>query len=78
MSRGGPSCLDQTFPPVRQLQPPVEKMPIEKMIVQGAKATSRYRAHMDPEMGEECVFCSKTERRDHLSVKCPHLIALFE
>lgn len=61
------------------------KLPIEKRtadlqwrVVHGAIATNRYRAHLDPELGEECIFCSQTESLAHLFVECPRLSALVE
>ena len=61
------------------------KLPVEKRtadlqwrIVHGAIATNRYRAHLDPELGEECIFCSQIETLVHLFIQCPHLSALFE
>ena len=61
------------------------KLPIEKRtadlqwrIEHGAIATNRYRAHLDPEQGEECIFCSQSETLVHLFVQCPRLTVLFE
>ncbi|TKS66148.1 putative 149 kDa protein ORF 2 [Collichthys lucidus] len=61
------------------------KLPVEKRaadlqwrIVHGAIATNRYRAHMDPELGEGCVFCSQAETLEHLFVCCPRLEVLFD
>ena len=61
------------------------KLPVEKWtadlqwrIAHGAIATNRYRAHLDPELGEECIFCSLIETLVHLFIQCPHLSALFE
>ena len=61
------------------------KLPVEKRtadlqwrIVHGAIATNRYRAHLDPELGEECIFCSQNETLEHLFIQCPRLCALFE
>ncbi|KAJ3605666.1 hypothetical protein NHX12_027711 [Muraenolepis orangiensis] len=60
------------------------KLPVEKRtadlqwrIVHGAIATNRYRAHLDPELGEGCIFCSEVETLEHLFVQCPRLSALF-
>ncbi|KAJ3586646.1 hypothetical protein NHX12_013042 [Muraenolepis orangiensis] len=60
------------------------KLPMEKRkvdlqwrIVHGAIATNRYRAHLDPELGEGCIFCSEVETLEHLFVQCPRLSALF-
>uniref|UniRef100_A0A8D3BRM1 Reverse transcriptase domain-containing protein n=1 Tax=Scophthalmus maximus TaxID=52904 RepID=A0A8D3BRM1_SCOMX len=54
------------------------KLPVEKRtadlqwrIVHGAIATNRYRAHLDPELGEGCIFCSHSETLVHLFVQCP-------
>ncbi|KAJ3599422.1 hypothetical protein NHX12_033385 [Muraenolepis orangiensis] len=56
------------------------KLPVEKRtadlqwrIVHGAIATNRYRAHLDPELGEGCIFCSEVETLEHLFVQCPRL-----
>lgn len=61
------------------------KLPVEKRtahlqwgIVQGAIATNRYRAHIDPGVREECLFCSQTETLAHLFVEGPRLVSLFE
>lgn len=61
------------------------KLPIEKRtadlqwrVVHGAIATNRYRAHLDPGVGEGCIFCTQTETLFHLFVQCPRLSALFE
>ncbi|KAJ3586493.1 hypothetical protein NHX12_012891, partial [Muraenolepis orangiensis] len=60
------------------------KLPVEKRtadlqwrIVHGAIATNRYRAHLDPELGEGCILCSEVETLEHLFVQCPRLSALF-
>ncbi|KAJ3581933.1 hypothetical protein NHX12_016070 [Muraenolepis orangiensis] len=60
------------------------KLPVEKRtadlqwrIVHGAIATNRYRAHLDPELEEGCIFCSEVETLEHLFVQCPRLSALF-
>ncbi|KAJ3614016.1 hypothetical protein NHX12_017593, partial [Muraenolepis orangiensis] len=60
------------------------KLPVEKRtadlqwrIVHGAIATNRYRAHLDPELGEGCIFFSEVETLEHLFVQCPRLSALF-
>lgn len=60
------------------------KLPIEKRtadlqwrIVHGAIATNRYRAHIDPGVGVECLFCSQPETLAHLFVECPRLGPLF-
>ncbi len=61
------------------------KLPVEKRtadlqwrVVHGAIATNRYRAHLDPGVGEECLFCGQRETLTHLFVQCPRLSALFE
>uniref|UniRef100_A0A3Q3ERM5 Reverse transcriptase domain-containing protein n=1 Tax=Labrus bergylta TaxID=56723 RepID=A0A3Q3ERM5_9LABR len=60
------------------------KLPVEKRtadlqwrVVHGVIATNRYRAHIDPGVGEECLFCSLTETLSHLFVECPRLSLLF-
>ncbi|KAJ3590378.1 hypothetical protein NHX12_008329 [Muraenolepis orangiensis] len=60
------------------------KLPVEKRtadlrwrIVHGAIATNRYRAHLDLELGEGCIFCSEVETLEHLFIQCPRLSALF-
>uniref|UniRef100_H3BW47 Reverse transcriptase domain-containing protein n=1 Tax=Tetraodon nigroviridis TaxID=99883 RepID=H3BW47_TETNG len=37
-----------------------------------------HRAHMDPGVGEECLFCGETETLAHLFVRCSRLSGLFE
>lgn len=61
------------------------KLPVEKRtadlqwrIVHGAIATNRYRAHLDPELGEGCIFCSHSETLVHLFVQCPRLLPMFD
>ncbi|KAK2897116.1 hypothetical protein Q8A73_013496 [Channa argus] len=61
------------------------KLPIEKRtadlqwrVVHGAIATNRYRARLDPSLGDQCVFCSQTETLEHLFIKCPRLSAMFD
>ncbi|KAK2904012.1 hypothetical protein Q8A73_010669 [Channa argus] len=56
------------------------KLPIEKRtadlqwrVVHGAIATNRYRARLDPSLGDQCVFCSQTETLEHLFIECPRL-----
>ena len=60
------------------------KLPVEKRaadlqwrIVHGAIATNRYRAHIDPELGEGCIFCHEVETLAHLFVQCPRLADLL-
>ncbi|TDG95854.1 hypothetical protein EPR50_G00244570 [Perca flavescens] len=60
------------------------KLPVEKRaadlqwrIVHGAIATNRYRAHIDPELGEGCMFCHEVETLAHLFVQCPRLADLL-
>ena len=43
-----------------------------------AIATNRYRVHVDPELGEGCIFCLQVETLAHLFVQCPRLDILFE
>ncbi|KAK2883356.1 hypothetical protein Q8A73_022289 [Channa argus] len=61
------------------------KLPIEKRtadlqwrIVHGAIATNRYRARLDPSLGDQCVFFSQTETLEHLFIECPRLSAMFD
>ena len=61
------------------------KLPSEKRtadlqwrVVHGAIATNRYRAHLDPELGEECSFCSQSETLVHLFILCPRLSTMFD
>ena len=61
------------------------KLPVEKRsadlqwrIVHGAIATNRHRAHIDPNQGEGCLFCSQTETLFHLFVECPRLAGVFD
>ncbi|KAK2897108.1 hypothetical protein Q8A73_013488 [Channa argus] len=61
------------------------KLPIEKRtadlqwrVVHGAIATNRYRARLDPSLGDQCVFCSQTETLEHLFIECPRLSAMFD
>lgn len=43
----------------------------------GSIATNGYRAHLDPELGEGCLFCSQPETLAHLFVECPRLAPVF-
>ncbi len=61
------------------------KLPVKKWtadlqwrIVHGVIAMNRYREHIDPGVGEECLFSSKSETLTHLFVECPRSISLFE
>ena len=61
------------------------KLPIEKRtgdlqwrIVHGAIATNRFRAHIDSDVKEDCLFCARTETVVHIFVECPRLVSLFE
>ena len=60
------------------------KLPVEKRaadlqwrVVHGAIATNRYRALLDPELGEGCSFCNQRETLVHLFLECPRLSELF-
>ena len=53
------------------------KLPIEKRTAD-LQWTNRYRVHLDPELGEGCIFCSQAETLAHLFAQCPHLDILFE
>ena len=60
------------------------KRPIDKRtadlqwrIVHGAIATNRHRVHLDPNIGEGCLFCPQIESLFHLFVQCARLGDLF-
>lgn len=60
------------------------KLPTEKRTadlqwrsVHGATATNRHRAHMDPGVGGEGIFCGQTETLEHLFVQRPRLSVLL-
>ena len=61
------------------------KRPIEKRvgdlqwrIVHGAIATNRYKAHLDPLVQEECLFCGVSESVSHIFTKCVRLGGLLQ
>lgn len=60
-------------------KPPVEKRmaDIQWRIIHGALATNRYRARIDPSIGEGCPFCSESETLVHLVLSCPRLAGFF-
>lgn len=60
-------------------KPPIEKRcgDLQWRIVHGLIATNRYRAHIDPQVGEECLFCGQTETVLHLFFYCGRLEALL-
>ncbi len=60
-------------------KPPIEKRPgdLQWRIVHGLIATNRYRAHLDPQVGEECPFCGQSETVFHLFLYCGRLEALL-
>ncbi len=46
-------------------------------VVHGIIATNRHRAHLDPQVNQECPFCRQEETVFHLFLKCERLIPLF-
>ena len=46
-------------------------------IVHGAIATNRHLVHIDPDIGEDCPFCSAGESLQHLFIQCPRLGDIF-
>ncbi len=43
----------------------------------GIIATNRHRAHIDPQVGEECPFCGVQETVFHLFLNCSRLQQFF-
>ena len=60
-------------------KPPIEKRAddLQWRIVHGAIATMRHRTHLDPSIGEGCLFCLQTETVAHLFFQCPRLGGLL-
>lgn len=60
-------------------KPPVDKRTgdLQWRIVHGAIATNRYLAHLNPDTGEGCPFCSQSETVFHLFSQCSRLAGLF-
>ncbi|KAL6468959.1 hypothetical protein MHYP_G00224830 [Metynnis hypsauchen] len=61
----------------------LHKCPIDKRtadlqwrIVHGAIATNRHRVHLDPSVGEGCLFCPQIKSFFHLFVQCAWLAKL--
>ncbi len=46
-------------------------------VVHGIIATNRHRAHIDPQVGEECPFCGIQETVFHLFLNCSRLQQFF-
>lgn len=61
------------------VQPLVDKRmsDLQWQIIHGAISTNRYRAHLDPSVGEGCVFCNRSETIEHLFIHCQPLTPLF-
>ncbi len=56
-------------------KPPIEKRSgdLQWRVVHGIIATNRHRAHIDPQVGEECPFCEVQETVFHLFLNCSRL-----
>lgn len=59
---------------------PVEKWTADHQwrVINGVIASNRYRVQLEPELREECVFCSQVESSEHLFVECWCLTAWFD
>ncbi len=60
-------------------KPPIEKRTgdLQWRVVHGIIATNRHRAHLDPKVNQECLFCRWEETVFHLFLNCERLIPLF-
>ncbi len=70
---GLPRVSSPTLYPLSQRLPRI----VRWRIVHGLIATNRHRAHLDPEVGEECSFCGQSETVFHLFLYCGRLEALL-
>lgn len=60
-------------------KPPIDKRSgdLQWRVVHGIIATNRHRAHLDPNINQECPFCGQQETFFHLFLNCERLIPLF-
>uniref|UniRef100_H3CBT1 Reverse transcriptase zinc-binding domain-containing protein n=1 Tax=Tetraodon nigroviridis TaxID=99883 RepID=H3CBT1_TETNG len=60
------------------LDSPSQTLEVSFRVRHGDGYYTVYATHMDPGVGEECLFCGETETLAHLFVRCSRLSGLFE